>query len=348
MVDGNGPGARVIAVTGVSGFLGQRLLPLLDASPEIDRVIGLDVRDPARRARKLEFHRVDVIGTDLVPYLRGVEAIVHLAAVLDPMTDDAMYTHVNVDGTRHLLDSAAAAGVRKVVFASSPVVYGAWPNNPLPLTEDAPLRPSPRFLPAIAAAECERLLADWANAQEGRIATRLRIAPVVGAGPPSLLAAAALGHAPVRVRGSVAPVQIVHVDDAASALELAASVDLEGAYNVSADGWLTPDEAGALLPGRRMPGVPYEMAERYLGATWSTGLGDSPPTVLPYLVHPWVVANDRLKAAGWKPRHSNDEAILLSTPIGSASVVPWLVGAGALTVGIGLGTWWLTRKRRRR
>src|SRR5207253_3684933 len=115
------------------------------------------------------------------------------------------------------------------------------------------------------------------------------------------------------VRGSIAPVQIVHADDAAAALEHAAIFDLDGAYNVAADGWLTPDEAGALLFGRRMPGVPYELAERFFGATWSTGLGDAPPAVLPYLVHPWVVANDRLKAVGWKPRHSNDEAILLAT-----------------------------------
>ena len=46
-----------VAVTGVSGFIGQRLLPLLDASPDVTRIVGLDVRDPARRARKLTFHR---------------------------------------------------------------------------------------------------------------------------------------------------------------------------------------------------------------------------------------------------------------------------------------------------
>ena len=49
-----------IAVTGVSGFLGQRLLPLLDAIRRVDRIVGLDVRDPARRVARFEFHRVDV------------------------------------------------------------------------------------------------------------------------------------------------------------------------------------------------------------------------------------------------------------------------------------------------
>src|ERR1700712_940525 len=105
----------VVAVTGVSGFLGQRLLPLLDASPHIDRIIGLDVRDPARRARKLEFHRVDVLGTDLTPYLRDAHAIVHLAAVIGPLPDHALFTRVNVDGTRRVLEAASAVGVKKIV-----------------------------------------------------------------------------------------------------------------------------------------------------------------------------------------------------------------------------------------
>ncbi len=341
-------GVRVIAVTGISGFLGQRLLPLLDASPRVDRIVGLDVRDPARRARKLEFHRLDVLGADLTPYVRGADVIVHLAAVIGPMNDEELFTRVNVGGTRRVLETATRAGIAKVVRPSSTAVYGAWANNPVPLTEDAALRPSPGYLPAIVDAECERLLAEWEHAQPGRQAVRLRIAPVVGAGAHSLFAAAALGRAPVRVRGAQPPVQVVHVDDAAAALEVATNTDLDGAYNVAADGWLANDDAAALLPGRRVPGMPYELAGRVLAAGWSTGLGDAPASVLPYLAQPWVVANDRLKSTGWKPRHSNDEAILLATPVGDTSVLPWLVGAGAVSVGAALGTWWLTRSRKRR
>jgi UDP-glucose 4-epimerase len=346
MVEGKNGGQRTIAITGVSGFLGQRLLPLLDANPRVERIVGLDVRDPARRARKLEFHRVDVLGTDLVPYVRGADAIVHLAAIVGPNPDEELFTRVNVDGTRRLIDAAARAGVRKLVRPSSAAIYGAWANNPVPLTEDAALRPSPGYLPAIVDAECERLLADWAAAQSGRVVTRFRIAPVVGAGAHALFASVALGHAPVRVRGAASPVQVVHVDDAAAALEVAVDRDLDGAFNVAADGWLTVEEASALLPGRRLPGVPYEVAERVLRATWATGVGDAPPSALPYFVHAWVVANDRLKAAGWKPGHSNDEAILLATPSDDRSVIPLLAGAGAVTAGIALGTWWLTRRRR--
>jgi len=338
--------SQVVAVTGVSGVLGQRLLPLLDASPRVERVIGLDVRDPARRARKLEFHRIDVIGTDLAPYLRNVGVVVHLAAVLGPLPDESLYRRVNLDGTRHVLGAASVAGVHKIVRPSSVAVYGAWENNPVPLTEDAPLRPSPGYLPAIIDAECERLLVAWAAAQAGRVATRLRIAPVLGSGADSLLAHVATGRFPVRVRGAAAPVQVVHVDDAAAALELATTQDLDGAYNVAADGWLTAPEARALAGAPARPPMPLELAARTLASTWSVGLGDAPASVLPYLRYSTVVANDRLKLTGWKATHPNDETILLAPDTGARRVVPWLIGAGAVTAGVVLGAWWLTRRSR--
>jgi nucleoside-diphosphate-sugar epimerase len=169
-------------------------------------------------------------------------------------------------------------------------------------------------------------------------------------GAHSLFSAVATGRAPVRVRGATPPVQVVHIDDAASALELTTAVDLDGAYNVAADGWLTYEEAGELRAGGRMPALPEELATRVLALSWATGLGDAPPSIVPYLVHPFVVANDRLKSAGWKPLHSNEEALLLASGASERSLLPWIAGAGAgaVTAGAALGTWWLTRRRSRR
>ena len=173
----------------------------------------------------------------------------HLAAVIGPLLDEPLFTRVNVDGTRRVLEAATAAGVHKFVRPSSIAVYGAWANNPVPITEDAPLRPSPGYLPAIVDAECERLLAAVGRrprrprrdpAPHRARARRRRRFVVRSASRPVTL--------PVRVRGAAPPVQIVHVDDAAAALELATTNDLDGAYNVAADGWLEAEEARALLP----------------------------------------------------------------------------------------------------
>jgi len=62
--------------------------------------------------------------------------------------------------TRDVLKQACHGGVRTLVHISSAVVYGAWPDNPIPLPEDAPLRPNTGFAFAIAHAEAERLVAE--------------------------------------------------------------------------------------------------------------------------------------------------------------------------------------------
>ncbi len=342
------PRAGAIAITGVSGLLGQRLLALLDVQGAPARVVGIDVREPPRRTRALQFHLVDLTTADLAGVLAGVETVVHLAAIVGPVPDEDLARRVNVDGTRRLLEAATAAGVRKIVRASSAAVYGAWANNPVPITEDAPLRPNPGFWPAAHDAECERLLADWHATQTDSVTTVLRIAPVVGAGAHTLWARVAAGRAPASVRGATPPLQVVHVDDAASALVLAVNDDLEGVFNVAADGWLGHEEALAVAPHRRPPAVPEEVAERALRALWATGVGDAPPSVLPYLVHSWVIANDRLKAHGWAPKHTNEEAILLAgDPEARRRPLPWIAAVAALLTGAGGATWWLTRRRRR-
>ena len=100
------PSSRTVAVTGVSGLLGQRLLPLLDGLTSVDRIIGLDVREPSRRVARLEFHLVDLAGVDAAPLFRGVDTLVHLAAIVGPILDGELARRVNVDATRRLLAAA--------------------------------------------------------------------------------------------------------------------------------------------------------------------------------------------------------------------------------------------------
>jgi hypothetical protein len=59
-----------------------------------------------------------------------------------------------------------------------------------------------------------------------------------------------------------------------------------------------------------VPAYPPESLTRVQRATWSHGVGEIPPGVVPYLVHPWVIANDRLRALGWQPEHTNEQSIL--------------------------------------
>jgi UDP-glucose 4-epimerase len=341
-------GVHSVAVTGASGLVGRQLLPVLAAHPDIERVLGLDVREPERRPRSVEFERVDIAGTDLPPLLEGIDVVVHLAGVVDPVPDVALMARVNVEGTRNVLDAAAAVGARRVVRVSNATVYGAWANNPVPLTEDAVLRPNPDFSPAVQGAEVERLLAEWRHAHPEVCVTTLRSAPVVGPGAERLPARILLGRPPLRVRGASAPVQVVHVDDLAAALVLAATRDLPGAYNVAADSWLEADDARALLPRSGAPALPEEVLRRWLRRTWDLGLGDVPPGIVPYLVHPWAIDNARLKAEGWSPAHDNAEALreaVAALPPRDARPAAIAGAGGVLLVGTAVA---LRRRRRRR
>ena len=298
-----------IAVTGVSGLVGQALVTRLAQEPDVNRIVGLDVREPRRRTRYLEFHLIDVARAELKPVLQGVDVLVHLASVVDPIPDEAMMARVNVEGTRRVLEAAAAVDVHRVVRVSSAAVYGAWANNPVPLTEAAALRPNPGFSPGVQAAEVERLLAEWGADHPGATVTTLRTAPVLGPGAERLPSRLLLGRPALRVRGAAPPVQAVHVDDLVEALVLVALSDHPGVFNVASDGWLSHDLAFDLLPRSFLPPVPAELLERVLTRGWGSGLGEIPPGVVPYLVHPWVIANDALKSLGWEPVHSNEQAI---------------------------------------
>jgi UDP-glucose 4-epimerase len=343
--------SRTVAVTGIAGFLGQRLLRGLEAETDVGRIVGLDVREPPRRSAHLDLHRVDIAGHDLKPLLEGVDVLVHLAAVVDPIADEPLMTRVNVEGTRRVLDAAAAVGVRKIVRLSTTAVYGAWATNPLPLTEDAPLRPNPGFSPAVHAAEVERLLAEWQLDHPAVTITTLRAAPVLGAGAHHLWARLLTAPTRPRVRGATPPIQAVHVDDVVRALTLVVREDHPGVWNVAADGWLGSESLDALIPRPILPALPADVLRRALARMWSSGVGDVPPAVVPYLVFPWVVASDRLQGLGWAPTYTNEETILETvdarppSALPSPRVIAIAAGVGAAGIATGLALSYLKRRR---
>ncbi len=129
----------MILVTGSSGRVGRAVVAALRAQGRTVR--GFDLR-PSRTGGE------EVVGSledaqALSDATNGVSAVLHLGAFMSwaPADRDRMFA-VNVEGTRLLLDAAAAAGVRRFVFASSGEVYPENRPEFLPVTEDHPLRPN--------------------------------------------------------------------------------------------------------------------------------------------------------------------------------------------------------------
>ena len=282
------PNPSVIGVTGAGGTIGRRVVELLRTTPH--RVV---VVDPA--------------SSDLKRSLEGVDVVVHLAFAVGPETEAAATGAQNVEHARRVFDATGAAGAGHVVLLSSAAVYGAWPNNPVPLTEDAPVRPNPGFGFAAQKAELERLAGEWVDDHPGTTLAILRPAVPMDEEQSGFLSTVLGVRAPVATGEPDVPVQFVHLDDLASAVVHAATERLDGVFNVAADGWVLASDARALA------GAPPRLRVPDRVRTLLARLGRKPAGATPYTLHPWVVASDRLKATGWSPVHSNEETIVDTT-----------------------------------
>jgi hypothetical protein len=251
---------------------------------------------------------LDITGHAARPEMAGAT----LAAVKHDLSDADGSRHGVGDGRRP--DDRPDPPADAVVLVSSALVYGAWPDNPVPLAEDAPLRPNPGFFPAVERAEAERLVSDWSADHPDTPVAILRPAVMVGAGW-SPLDRAVTGMGVPRAADVGRPVQFVHVDDVAAAVVFVAGRRLRGVFNVAPAGYLAEETMGELVGGVARLSLPRRAVRVLTAATRQLGGGHLRSSALPYGLNPWVVASDRLRAAGWTPRYTSEEALVESTAV---------------------------------
>jgi nucleoside-diphosphate-sugar epimerase len=353
-----------VLITGVESPLGERVVDLTAASagggtgasrasgPAGVSVVSLAEHAVPGTPDGVEVRRVDLAADDLKVHFEDADAVLHLAVSV-PASPTAP-SH-DVDVARRVLDAAGSAGVPHVVLLSSATVYGAWPNNPVPLTEEATLRPNPGFAFAAERAEIERLAADWSDEHPGATVTVLRPVRTAAAGVPDWLVAAVRPGPAVPESADEPPVQFIHLDDLAAAVDLARRERLDGAFNVAPDGSIPGDEVRSLTGAPPKVPLPERVAGRLVRWGFRWGIGPTPPELVPYTLHPWVVANDRLTARGWSAQVTNEEACVEAHEAG-----PWatmsprrrqelaLGVAGAGVVGVATGATMLVRRWLRR
>jgi nucleoside-diphosphate-sugar epimerase len=216
-------------------------------------------------------------------------------------------------GATELLADAAVLGASHLVVLSSAMVYGAVANNPVPLTEAAVLRPEPSFVYARQLAAAEETIDEWRVAAPCRAVAMLRpVVPIASDGTSSLARALIAGYG--QPFGETDPdAQFVHHDDVASAVALAVTDRLDDVFNVAPDGSIPGDRVRALTGQRfRLP-LPSRLADVVSRLRWRFQRGPIPPGLRSYTRASWVVANDKLRAAGWVPVVTNEQAYVEGT-----------------------------------
>jgi UDP-glucose 4-epimerase len=302
-----------IAITGLGSFFGKRLALRLLALPRPPVIVGLDLRRPYRLEGRVRFHRVDLTdpgaGSRLSELLvrERVEALVHAAFRRDP-TPDVEYDHeLETVGSMHVMNACAAAKVSRLVWLSSTMLYGPWPDNPNFLSESHPLRGHPDAHSVRNRVEGEGLLARWRERHPDAEVTVLRSGWVMGPSYEdhvvrhfaSPVVSTLLGYDPL--------LQFVHEEDVLDALERSAVEQHPGVYNVVGRGVL-PLSTVLSLAGKRS--LPLAVPLFYRLSRWphERGTGDPPAGFYDYLRWLWVADGER----GWnvfgEPIYSTREA----------------------------------------
>ena len=318
-----------VLVTGISGNLGRRLLPMLSGF----RVVGVDFRPPETDS-PLQFVQMDFSlessCMEMIHLLREVRpvAVVHLAFVMDAVRTgildrDRMW-QVNVAGTARVLEAITEANrewpmVEKFVFISSVSAYG--PGLSTPATEEAPLA-AHTYTYGIHKMEADRVVQQRAPALRGCSVYILRPHIFAGASIDNYFMEAFRGipggaskrAARMRRQEKRLPcmlpagdkylqhrIQFVHIDDVARLVTfILKKNEPEGRrltiLNVAGRGEPLTYEQCVRLANAKLVRVPTEkLFALALRILWNIKLSTIPPDVAPYMTSDSLMDTFRLQ-----------------------------------------------------
>jgi nucleoside-diphosphate-sugar epimerase len=310
----------VVAVTGAARGVGHALAVRLARSAAVDRVVAID--DHRGDAAGVTWRVADVRDPTLAARLTGVDVVVHTDVDASADSDPRERRARNVRAAQTVLTAAAAERVGRVVLITSAMVYGARPDNPVPLPEDAPLLADSGDTLAGDLLEIEELARRSRRVNPVTAVAVVRPAALVGGAVDTLLTRHFEAPRLLVVRGCAPRWQFCHVDDLAAALELAAVGAVAGDFAVGCDGSLSQAEVEA-LSGLKSLELPARLTFSAAQRLHRLGVTPAPAAELRYVTYPWAVDCAALRAAGWRPSFSNTEAlsVLLAARAGHHAVV---------------------------
>jgi UDP-glucose 4-epimerase len=245
-----------VLVTGMGGHLGTRVAQFLEARGDVEAVAGFDFVPPRRRLQRAAFKRIDPRDRDrLVEFVLDFAptAVAHFGVYEPAARMGARSAAVSTEEcTVNALGAAVRAGaLDRVVVRSGLEVYGRGYGRREVPDEQAPLGPTTPY--GRICLDVESHAAGLARRHDIPVAS-LRLAPVSGSRAPSPIGRLLrLPAVPVPAFADP-PFQLLHTDDAATAMLEALVRRADGAFNVVGPGAASPWQAVRL--GKRIP-VPF-------------------------------------------------------------------------------------------
>ena len=297
-----------VVVTGAGGHFARALIPMLLEHPDITEIVGIDAHPPSLVLPRVEYHQADVRSRRLAKMLAGADVLIHLAFVIYHRGKRQTAEEVNLDGTIQVLEMAARQGIKRIVAASSHAVYGAHPDNPVPIDEVWPRRGNRQLHYSWAKRVIEEYLDTFELRYPDVEVVRLRPCNVWGPNVPPSRAQLYLSSVALAAKRYDAPIQLLHEADVARAFVLAAAVpEVSGAFNIAPRDWIRPsDLRGRLqIKGVHLPGLAVKLVSNVM---WKLSLTEISPEWLLLGEFPIVLSSKKVRRQlGWEPTRTTVE-----------------------------------------
>ncbi|WP_337059936.1 NAD-dependent epimerase/dehydratase family protein [Kineococcus sp. G2] len=281
-----------------------RRLPPADRSPyDTATWTSLDIADPARRG---ELHDV----------VRGADAVVHAAWLIQPARDSAELARVNLGGSREVVRAVRETGVPHLVHMSSIGTYAHHPDDDSRVDENWPATGIPTLQYSRDKAAVEAHLDVVEPESPGLTVTRVRPGLVFQRDSASeiaryfagaLVPARALGRVPLPVLPLPHGVrfQVVHADDLADALVRIVEQRAGGAFNLADEPVLGGRDLGRALNARTLVPVPHGLARAAVAASHHARIHPVKPGWFDLGMSVPVMDTNRARTElGWQPAHA--------------------------------------------
>lgn len=294
-----------ILITGAAGYIGHQLGNRLARD---FFVLGTDIRH--REGLEFPLELLDVRSPNLVLTLAEHEIthVIHLASVLQASPDRERDYDIDVNGTRNVLESCLAAGVRHVTVASSGAAYGYHADNPAWIDEDDALRGNPEFAYSDHKRQVEEMLARYRQHCPSLGQLIFRPGTVLGAGTRNQITALFLAPRLLAIHGSDSPFVFIWDQDVIAAMEQGIREDTTGRFNMAGDGALTIHEIANRL-GKPVISLPAGAVKAGLQLAKWLGKPVGPEQVN-FLRYRPVLSNRRLKEDfGYRLQKTSAEAL---------------------------------------
>jgi len=292
-----------VAITGINSYFASTVLPRLQADPDVERIVGIDVTPWRGGYDKVDFHKMDVRSPDLAGVLAGVDVLYHLAFVVSEIKDKEKTYDININGSKNVFTACARNRVKKVIYTSSMTVYGSHPGNPLGLTEESPLARNESSYYNTSKIEVEDFARGFFQDHPEIPLTVLRAALLCGPNINNMFSrlwSMKVGSLPL---GRNPHTQLIHEEDLGEALYLACRKDLPGVYNVTADdavptAWCFREAGTTVIP------LPARILKAVANLSFRLGLFPAGGGWASLGEHTIFGSSEKFKkAAGWQPRY---------------------------------------------